>query len=139
MEQILKSLHGRTLLTGNARYAWYEAPVLAAFTENRSYLGWTNAEEAAGRAAEADARQAQINDFFGDHVADPLRFLHDADISAVIIWPDDKITDARLEAMKSQLRPEFSYLDCREPDTANAGIFLQNSLLPLGPPARASW
>ena len=139
MEQTLKCIHGQTVLTGNAQYAWYEPPVLAAFTENRCYLGWTNAEESAGNPDEAHFRQKQINDFFDDRLPHPLHFLQDADISAVIIWPDDKISDARLNAMKSQLRPAFSYLDCRTPDTANAGIFVKNSLFPLVPPTSTPW
>ncbi len=139
MEQTLKCIHGQTLLAGNARYAWFEAPTLAAFTENRCYLGWTNAEETTGHPAEADFRQKQINDFFEDRLPDPLRFLQDADISAVIVWPEDKISDARLNSMKSQLRPAFSYIDCRTPDTASAGIFVKKSLLPLEAPAHVSW
>ncbi len=139
MEQTLKRIHGQTVLAGNAQYAWFGTPALAAFTENRCYLGWTNAEETAGHPAEADFRQKQINDFFEDDLPDPLRFLQDAGISAVIIWPEDQISDARLDVMKSQLRPAFSYIDCRTPGTANAGIFVESSLLPLGSPARTSW
>jgi hypothetical protein len=126
MKEVLSRIQGCVVLTGQAHYAWFESPVLPMFTGNRCYLGWTNAEEACGRASEADFRQQQINDFYAGKMTAPLSFLKAGDIAAVMVWPDDKISDAWLESMKTALASEYTYFDCRGAGADNAGIFLRN-------------
>ena len=126
MKEVLSRIHGQIVLTGVAHYAWFESPVLPAFTGNRCYLGWTNAEEACGHPSEADLRQQQINDFYAGKMPEPLQFLKSEDIAAVMVWPDDKIPDGWLATMKTTLASDYTYVDCKGKGADNAGIFLRN-------------
>jgi hypothetical protein len=126
MEQVLYGLRGQTVLAGRARHAWFKSPTVVAFTENRCYLGWTNAEEAAGCGVEANEREREINAFYDGKTLHPLEFLAQANVSAVLVWPEDKMSDAWLNEMKTELSPEFHYVECRIGDPTNAGIFLRN-------------
>lgn len=126
LEEVLSRLHGQTVITGIAHRAFFESTALPAFTENRCYLGWTNAEEACGHPDEANFRERQINDFFAGTMAAPLSFLAVNKIAAVMVWPDDHIPDAWLSGMKTTLAPDFTYVDCKGSGANNAGIFLRN-------------
>lgn len=134
MEEVLGRIHGQTVITGVAHRAFFESPCLPAFTENRCYLGWTNAEETCGHPAEADQRENQINAFFAGQMDDPLQFLRAGDIAAVMVWPDDKIPDAWLAAMKTALAPDYTYVDCKRSGKDNAGIFFRNPAAPSAAP-----
>jgi hypothetical protein len=125
MEEVLGQLRGQIVITGLAHHAFFESTALPAFTENRCYLGWTNAEETCGHPDEANFREHQINDFFAGKMTDPVSFLAVNHIAAVMVWPDDHITDASLSAMKTALAKDFTYVDCRNGVTDNAGIFLR--------------
>jgi hypothetical protein len=130
MEEVLSRIHGQVVLTGVARYAWMESTCLPAFTENRCYLGWTNAEETCGHPREADFRQEQINDFYAGKMPEPLKFLKSGDIAAIVVWPDDKIPDGWLATMKTTLASDYTYIDCKGEGADNAGIFLRNPAPP---------
>jgi hypothetical protein len=126
MQEVLGRIHGQNVITGIAHRAFFESTALPAFTENRCYLGWTNAEETCGHPDEANFREHQINDFYAGKLPDPIGFLAFNHITAVMVWPDDHITDAALEALKTTLTPEFTYFDCRQGAADNAGVFLRN-------------
>jgi hypothetical protein len=140
MKEILSRVQGQTVLAGKAQRAWFEAPCLAAFTNNRCYLGWTNAEESCGHPIEAHARQKEINDFYAGAMADPLGFLQTSNVTAVLVWPDDKMSADWLQKMKAQLSPEYTYFDCQGPTLDAAGVFLKKAVLPenlkVKPPAQ---
>ena len=127
MKEVLSRIHGQNVVTGLAHHAFFESTALPAFTENRCYLGWTNAEETAGHPGEADFREKQINDFFAGKLPDSTGFLQTNDIAAILIWPDDKITDAALTALKTTLAAQYTYFDCKGDGQDNAGVFLRNS------------
>ena len=129
MEEVLGRLRGQTVLPGKSARAFFESPCLPAFTENRCFLGWTNAEETCGHPDEANAREKEMNAFYDGTLAAPLTFLQAYDISAVQVWPDDKISDDWLAKMKAQLDPEYTYFDCRGDGTDNAGLFLKRTAL----------
>jgi hypothetical protein len=126
MEEVLSSIKGRTVITGKAQGAFFESTCLPAFTGNRCYLGWTNAEETCGHPDEAHFREQQINDLYAGTVLDPLHFLESRDIAAVMVWPDDKMSDAWLDKMKLALAPGYTYVDCKHGGDDNAGIFMRN-------------
>jgi hypothetical protein len=125
MEEVLSRMRAQTILTGVAPRAWYNAPALAAFTENRCFLGWTNAEETCGHPDEAHARQDQENAFYRGRMTAPLTFLQDNNISAVMVWPPDKLSSPWLDQMKTQLEPDYTYFDCKGDGEDNAGLFLR--------------
>jgi len=126
MEEVLGRIHGQNVITGVAHYAWFESPNLPLYTENRCYLGWTNAEETCGHPGEARFRQKQINDFYAGTLDDPMGFLQLNNIAAILIWPDDHITTDRVEALKKTLAPAYAYIDCKGDGGDNAGVFLRN-------------
>ena len=73
-------------------------------------------------------------------MADPLPFLHAHHIAAVLIWPDDQISDDQLQKFQAQLGPEFFYINCKADGQHNAGrlhaLFRVARL--VGRPARAA-
>ena len=129
MEEVLGRLRGQTVLTGKSTRAFFESPCLPAFTENRCFLGWTNAEETCGHPDEAHEREKETNAFYDGTLPAPLTFLEANDITAVLVWPDDKISNDWLDKMKAQLDPEYTYFDCRGDGTDNAGLFLKRTAL----------
>ncbi|HEX4141830.1 MAG TPA: DUF2298 domain-containing protein [Candidatus Methylacidiphilales bacterium] len=126
MEEVLSRIHGQNVVTGIAHRAFFESTALPAFTENRCYLGWTNAEETCGHPGEANFREQQINDFFAGKLADPMAFLQLNKIAAILVWPDDHITPDNLAALKKTLEPTYAYIDCKGDGGDNAGVFLRN-------------
>jgi hypothetical protein len=60
-------------------------------------------------------------------MADPLSFLNGNNIAAVMIWPEDAISDQLLQQLQTQLGPEFFYIDCKMDGTNNAGLFIRQS------------
>jgi hypothetical protein len=129
MDEVLSRVRCQTVLTGKAWHAWFESPALPAFTENRSFLGWTNAEETAGHPVEANVREKEINSFYDGTMQEPLSYLAANDISAVLVWPGDKMSQDWLDKMKVTLDPEFTYFDCKGDGDQQAGIFLKRSTL----------
>jgi len=125
MEVALRPMHSQTILIGKNTDAWFESPCLPAFTNNRSFVGWTNAEDACGCGDEARARAAVNNRFYEGTMANPLHFLKINQIAAVLVCPVDKMSDEWLARTKAQLAPEFSYVDCKGNDPDNAGVFLR--------------
>jgi len=112
-------------LTGHCDYCYYEAPALAAFTGNQAYSAWYWFESNANNPEEANARSRQNNDFYSGAMTDRLEFLRDKNITGVLIWPGDKITDDALAALKKDLAPDYDYLDCKGQGEDNAGVFVK--------------
>jgi hypothetical protein len=133
--QVAARLHGATILTGKSNWGYGLAPALAGFSENRCFVGWTYPEELAGHADEAHARAQFGDDFYAGKVADPLPYLSAHDIAAVLIWPDDQISNEVLGQLKTQLAPDFDYIDCQSDGPDNAGLFLRR---PKATPRSAS-
>lgn len=127
MEEILRRYHGQTILIGKNTEAWFESPCLPAFTNNRSFVGWTNAEESCGHAVPAHLRANLTNAFYAGTLADPLAFLQDNEIAAVLVWPNDKMSSEWLNKITRQLAPAYTYIDCKIKGGDNAGVFVQKN------------
>jgi hypothetical protein len=128
--QVMKSLHGATVLPGKSYWSFNEAPALVIFSENRSYISYTNQEIHAGHADETFHRDKMNNDFYNGKVADPLPFLRSNNIAAVLIWPEDKISDLLLQRFQTQIGPDYFYIDCKMDGTDNAGVFMRQTPSP---------
>lgn len=134
MLKALGRLHARTILAGVSRWN-YSPPVgLAVFTENRCYVAWYSTEEICGHGDEALARTALNNTFYAARMEHPLAFLRANKIDAVLVAPEDKIGDGRLEQLKESLAPDYDYVDCKAGQPENAGVFLIRPL-PASPHA----
>jgi len=112
-------------LTGVCDYCYYEAPALAVFTGNQAYSAWYWFESNANNPDEANSRSKQNNDFYSGAMPDRLEFLRDKNITGVLIWPGDKISDDTLAALKKDLAPDYDYLDCKGEGPHNAGVFVK--------------
>ena len=139
--QVLKRLHGQTILPGHSEWSYNMAPSAIGFSGNMCYIAWYAQEYQTGHGGEAEYRDKMTNDFYAGKMADPLAFLRSNNIDGVLIWPDDNpdfcISDAQLEKFKTQLAPDFYYIDCHEGGPHNAGLFIRmsSSLPPQPTPA----
>jgi hypothetical protein len=126
--QVAQRLRGAILLCGTPRWSYSLTPAVAAFSENRCFVGWSYAEELAGNGSDEPERRRQLCDeFYAGKMAAPLSFLTDYHIAAVLIWPDDEIPDDRLTRLREQLGPAYDYVDCKQGGKNNAGVFLRSS------------
>ncbi|MEI9998506.1 MAG: hypothetical protein WDO13_04750 [Verrucomicrobiota bacterium] len=125
IEQVLQRFRGVTVLAGKAAYSYNEAPSIVGFSENMCYIAWYFQEYQCGHGGEAEFRGKQDNDFFAGTLEDPLGFLHSNRITAVMIYPDDKIPDDLLDKLKGQIGADYFYIDCKGDGVNNAGVFVK--------------
>jgi hypothetical protein len=123
--QVLQRLHGVTVLNGKSEWAYNQSPSIVGFSENRCYIAWYNQEYQCGHGGEAEFRDRQSNDFFAGKMADPLAFVRNNDIAAVLIWPEDAISDDLLQQFQDRLGSDYYYIDCKGDGPNNAGVFLR--------------
>ncbi len=123
--QVLKGQRGITILPGKCVWSYNMAPSIIGFSENRCFMAWFAQEYQCGHGGEAEYRNQMINDFYDGKNADPLPFLRANDIQAVLIWPEDAISDELLAQFKKQLGPDFFYKDCKEGGPNNCGLFVK--------------
>jgi hypothetical protein len=128
MLQVVTQVKRKTFLSGKSDWCYYQAPALTVFTGNRSYIAWYYFESVADYAEEAVYRNKLNNDFYSGAMADPLTFLCSNDITGVLIWPEDNIPDAYLAKLKTELAPDYRYVDCRDNGWSNAGVFLRTPI-----------
>ena len=127
--QVLRQLHGATILPGRSCWNWSQAAAVVAFSENMCYIAYTYNEKVYGRGAEVDDRDRLNNNFYDGKMANPLPFLSSNKIAAVLIWPEDNISDQLLQQFQAQLGPEFFYIDCKMNGANNAGVFIRQAPL----------
>ena len=129
MLEVLTRMKHATFLTGKCvNFNYYESPALAVFTENRSYATWTYFESVANYKNEAERREKQNNDFYSGDLPNRLQFLQSNNITGVMIWPDDDISNDALDALTKELDSSYDYIDCKGNGDKNAGVFLLRSL-----------
>jgi hypothetical protein len=125
LEQVLERYHGVVVLNGKSVESYNESPSLVGFTENMCYIAWFFQEFQCGHGGEAEFRDKQSNDFFAGTMPDPLGFLRSNNITAVMIYPDDKIPDDLVQKFKDQLASDYYYIDCKGDGPNNAGVFVR--------------
>jgi hypothetical protein len=131
MLQALRPLHGATILPGKSFWAYNEAPGLVTFSENRCFVAYFHQEDQAGHGGEAQYRSGLNNEFYRGKMTDPLPFLRTYDIAAVLIWPDDKISDDLLQTFQAEIGSEYFYINCKGDGPNNAGVFLRQTATPV--------
>lgn len=125
--QVLSRLHAATVLPGKSYWAYNDAPTIVGFSENRCYVAYTYQESQAGHREEAEYRGALNNSFYDGTMASPLPFLRSNNIAAVLIWPQDTISDALLQKFQTQIGSDYFYVDCKGDGPNNAGVFMRQS------------
>jgi len=124
MLQVVGQTKHVTYLSGKCVYCYNEAPALAVFTNNKSYIAWSWFESLTNYINEADYRDKLDNDFYSGAMTGRLQFLHDNQIAGVLIWPDDDLSDDYLANLRKELEPTYEYIDCKGNGPNNAGVFL---------------
>ena len=134
--QVMSQMHGLTFLPGKSVWGYNQAPAVIAFSKNKCYIAWYFQEDECGHVDEPNYRAKLNNSFYAGTMTDPLPFLRANNISAVLIWPEDKISDDLLNQYKKQLGLDFYYIDCRMDLPDNAGLFVRqsNQFAPIPPP-----
>jgi hypothetical protein len=123
--QVLKRLHGATVLNGKSEWSYNQSPSLVGFSGNKCYIAWFAQEYQCGHGGEAEYRDRQSNEFFAGTMPNSLSFLRANDIAAVMIYPDDKIPESVLQQFQDQLSPDYYYIDCKGDGANNAGVFIR--------------
>jgi hypothetical protein len=138
----LLPLHNRIITTGKSSWSFCPAARLALFSGNRDYITWSfNCDNDMFRngVGEGWRREKVLDDFYDGKNPDPLLYLRQRNIDAVVVWPDDNTPDAVLAKLQRQLAPGYQYQDLRELDdhtSPNCGIFLYHpNLLHELPPS----
>ncbi len=126
--QVMGQTKHLTYLSGKCIWCYNEAPALAVFTNNKSYIAWSWFESLTNYINEADYRNKLDNDFYSGAMSDPLHFLQANNIAGVVIWPGDDIPDDFLANLGKQLAPTYDYIDCKGTGDKNAGVFLLRPL-----------
>jgi hypothetical protein len=129
--EVMSQMHGLTILPGKSVWGYNQAPAAISFSKNRCYIAWSYQEEQCGRTDEPEIRDKLNNSFYAGTMADPLPFLQANNISAVLIWPEDKISDDLLHQFEKQIGSNYYYIDCRMGFPDNAGLFVRQTAQPL--------
>jgi hypothetical protein len=128
MLQVVGQTKHATYLSGKCVYCYNEAPTLAVFTDNKSYIAWFWFESLTNYIDQAESREKLDNDFYSGAMTDRLHFLQANKITGVIIWPDDDLSDDFLANLRKELEPTYDYIDCKGSGDKNAGVFLLQPL-----------
>ncbi len=141
MMDTLRTLHAATILPGKAYWAYNEAPAMIGFTENRCYVAYFHQEDQVGHGTEAKYRTSMDNAFYSGAMTSPLPFLRGNNIAAVLIWPEDEISDDLLQQFQREIGSDYYYINCKAGGDHNAGVFMRQSqqappsaLAPVSPP-----
>jgi len=139
---VLLPLRNQVIITGKSYWAWCESSRIANFSGNRDYITWSftcDSDMVHNGLGEGWRREKMLNDFYDGKLDDPLLYLRQRNIAAVVIWPDDNIKDEVLVKLEKQLAPFYEYEDERDVDNhdpPNCGVFLYHpNLINELPPA----
>jgi len=110
----LSRLPGQTIIPGKMDGSDSVTAVLVAFSHTRAYATWGMISDIiffANGVSESGRRWAMIDGLYEGKLKEPLYFLRQADIAAVVVYPDDNIEPALVEKLKQQLEPYYTYED----------------------------
>jgi len=103
-----------------------KSPILVDLTGNLTYVNsdyFCDKLEGGKIYDQAAQRAQEVNDLYDGKCADPLSFMMSHDITALVIYPPDHISDDVVAKLKTELAACYVYEDFRFGDP-NAGIFL---------------
>jgi hypothetical protein len=144
---VVSSMKHQLIVTGRSGWGFCQSALLANLTLNSDYTTWSfhcDVDVYPNSLSEATKREHEINALYDGKNDEPLLYLRQRNIAALVIWPYDNITDGVLAKLKQQLAPEYAYRDCREGTPLgppNEGVFLYRPHLlsdaPSNPPSLA--
>jgi hypothetical protein len=131
---VLSTFNHRLILTGKCLWAYNESPSLATFSHNYDFIADDfDCDQHFNdyNFGEGSRRAAAINAIYDGKNPHALAYLRDHRIMALVVWPDDQISNDTLTKLKVQLAPDYWYQDCRNSDASptdpSAGLFLMIS------------
>ena len=139
----LLPIRNQVIFAGTSAWSFSSSARIANFSGNRDYVTWSfNCDNDMFRngVGEGLRRETAMNDFYAGKNPDPLLFLRSRNIAAVVIYPDDNISNEVIEKLKKALSPSYPYEDLREDgdhDSPNCGIFIYHPDLLNGLPGDA--
>jgi hypothetical protein len=110
----LSRLDGQTVIPSLTDDGDHGAPLLLPFSHTRAYAMWSMATDVVfctNGMGEAGRRLVKINSLYAGKLADPLTFLRQGNIAAVVIYPNDNIDPAIVSQLKQKLGPYYTYED----------------------------
>jgi len=128
--EAMSQMKYQTVLPGKSSWSFCESPALAHFTLNRVYVTFSVIADDGfytNGLGEAWKREVPVNDLYEGKCPNPLLYLRQRNIAALVIYPDDDIPDAIVQKLKQQLAPYYTYEDYRDGDPLtppSAGIFI---------------
>ena len=128
--EAVSQLKYQTIIPGKSSWSYCESPALAHFTLNRVYVTYsviTDFGFYTNGLGEGWKREVPVNNLYDGKCENPLAFLRQRNIAALVIYPDDNISDENVQKLKQALEPYYSYEDYRDGDPLtppNAGIFV---------------
>lgn len=128
--EALSQMKGQTIIPGKSSWSFCESTALAHFTQNRAYVTYsviTDFGFYTNGLGEGYKREVPVNDLYDGKCANPLVYLRQRNIAALVIYPDDDISDENVAKLKAALAPYYSYEDYRDGDPLtppNAGVFI---------------
>jgi hypothetical protein len=127
---ITSTIKHQIIITGKSGWAFNQSPLLANLTLNSDYATWSfdcDVDVYPNSYGEAYKRQLELKDLYEGKNDDPLAYLRERNIAALVIWPYDNITDDMLAKLQQRLAPDYFYEDCRDGHPhvpPNTGVFL---------------
>jgi hypothetical protein len=136
--EVVSRFPGQTILPGISSWAWSENGLLPLFSHTRAFVTWHNFCDDAyypQGVKEARRRAVSVNQLYAGAMPNPLIYLRQHDITALVLYPDDKLSPALVAQLKTQLGPYYTYEDAysrpkddivsdASPGNPAAGVFI---------------
>jgi hypothetical protein len=125
--QRLTLLDNQIIIPGKSSWGYSEDGLLNEFSHTRAYVTWSLIDDSimhSNSLNEAHRRELAVNSIYEGKMADPLYFLRQENIAALVIYPDDEIDPAIVDGLKKSLAPYYTYDDAtfRTDDDIRNGV-----------------
>jgi len=113
LEEISR-LQGQIIIPGKVDGEGSPSALLQAFSHTRAYVTWAMISDIIffpNGISEAGRRFSIVNGLYEGKLKEPLYSLRQANVAAVVIYPDDNIEPAVVEQLKRELAPYYTYED----------------------------
>ena len=110
--ETLSRLDNQTVIPGRVLGQLNISSFLVELTHNRAYVTWEMISDYVfypNGINEAGRRFADVDALYNGTLANPIYFLRQRNISAVVIYPDDNIEPSVVEKLKKDLAPYYTF------------------------------
>ncbi len=110
--ETLSRLDNQIIIPGRVQAQLNMSSFLVELTHNRAYATWEMMSDYVfypNGINEAGRRYADIDALYNGTLVNPIYFLRQRNISAVVIYPDDNIDPSVVEKLKKDLAPYYTF------------------------------